>query len=151
MLSRPQHFPDHSDRKFTSSFICNSQCNNKKLNLWSWLYLWLLYFLDFIICKDKMGVPGGSVVKNLPANVGSIPVGKVSWRRKCQHTPIFLPGKSLGQRSLVGYSWWGHKELDVTEWLNMQKQSICLLNIVSIMVPITMWGCIPGGWLIFIK
>ena len=41
-----------------------------------------------------MGVPGGSVVKNLPANVGSIPVGKVSWRRKCQHTPIFLPGKS---------------------------------------------------------
>ena len=30
-------------------------------------------------------------------------------------TPIFLPGKSHGQRNLVGYSPWGHKELDMTE------------------------------------
>ena len=29
-------------------------------------------------------------------------------REKWQHTSIFLPGKSLGQRSLVGYSPWGH-------------------------------------------
>ena len=34
-------------------------------------------------------------------------VGKSSWRRKWQPTPIFLPGKSHGQRSLVGYSPWG--------------------------------------------
>ena len=32
-------------------------------------------------------------------------------------TPIFLPGEFHGQRSLVGYSPWGHKELDMTEWL----------------------------------
>ena len=32
-----------------------------------------------------------------------------------QPTPVFLPGKSHGQRSLVGYSPWGHKELDMTE------------------------------------
>ena len=31
------------------------------------------------------------------------------------HTPVFLPGKSYGQKSLVGYSPWGRKELDTTE------------------------------------
>ena len=34
---------------------------------------------------------------------------KVSWRRKWQLTPVFLPGKSLGQRSLAGYSLWGRR------------------------------------------
>ena len=42
-------------------------------------------------------------------------VRKIPWRRKWQPTPVFLPGKSHGQRSLVGYSLWGHKELDMTE------------------------------------
>ena len=41
-------------------------------------------------------------------------VGKIPWRRKWQSTPVFLPGKSYGQRSLVGYSPWGHKESDPT-------------------------------------
>ena len=34
------------------------------------------------------------------------------WRRKWQPTPVFLPGESHGQRSMAGYSPWGHKELD---------------------------------------
>ena len=38
------------------------------------------------------------------------------WRRKWQSTPVLLPGKSHGQRSLVGYSPWGGKESDTTEW-----------------------------------
>ena len=42
-------------------------------------------------------------------------VGKISWRRKWQPTPVFLPGKSHGQRNLVGYSPWGRKESDTTE------------------------------------
>ena len=42
-------------------------------------------------------------------------VTKIPWRRKCQHTPVFLPGKSHGQRSLAGYSSWGRKESDMTE------------------------------------
>ena len=42
-------------------------------------------------------------------------VGKMSWRRKWQPTLVFLPGESHGQRSLVGYSPWHHKELDTTE------------------------------------
>ena len=35
-----------------------------------------------------------------------------------QPTPIFLPGESHGQRSLVGYSPWSHKESDMTKWLS---------------------------------
>jgi len=62
------------------------------------------------------------VVKNLPANAGntkdasSIPgVGKIPWRRAWQPTPVFLPGKFNGQRSLAGYIPCSSKELDVTE------------------------------------
>ena len=40
---------------------------------------------------------------------------KTPWRRKWQPTPVFLPGNFHGQRSLVGYSPWGHKESDTTE------------------------------------
>ena len=42
-------------------------------------------------------------------------VRTIPWRRKWQPTPVFLPRKSHGQRSLVGYSPWGHKESDTTE------------------------------------
>ena len=42
-------------------------------------------------------------------------VGKIPWRREWQPTTVFLPGKSHGQRSLLGYSPWGHKKLDTTE------------------------------------
>ena len=66
------------------------------------------------------------MVKNLtPASagdtgeVGSIPrLERFPWRRKWQPTPLFLPGKSHGQRNLVGYSLWGRKESDLTERLN---------------------------------
>jgi len=44
-------------------------------------------------------------------------VRKIPWRKKWQPTPGFLPGKSHGQRSLVGYSLWGHKGSDTTEQL----------------------------------
>ena len=68
------------------------------------------------------GFPGGSVVKNLPGSArdtggkGSIPgLGRCPWRRKQQPTPGFLGQKSHGQRSLLGYAPWGHRELDTTE------------------------------------
>ena len=67
------------------------------------------------------GIPGGTVVKNLPANAGaardavSFPwLGRSPGERKRQHTS-FLPGKSHGQRSLVGPTPWGCKELNMTE------------------------------------
>ena len=42
-------------------------------------------------------------------------VGKISWRRKWQPTPIFLPGKYHKQRRLAGYSLWGCKQSEMTE------------------------------------
>ena len=67
-----------------------------------------------------MGFPGSSVIKKLRTAwetretwVRSLgreePLG-----RKWPHTPVFLPGKSSGQRNQVGYSPWGCKESDTT-------------------------------------
>ena len=42
-------------------------------------------------------------------------VGKILWRSKRQPTPVLLPGKSHGQRSVVGYNPWCRKESDTTE------------------------------------
>ena len=36
-------------------------------------------------------------------------VWKISWRRKWQPTPVFLPGKHHGQKSLAGCNPWGHR------------------------------------------
>ena len=61
------------------------------------------------------------VVKNPPANVGTIKrpfdlwVRKIPWKRAWQPTPVFLPGKSHGQRSLMGYSPWSCKDSDTIE------------------------------------
>ena len=58
------------------------------------------------------------MVKNLPrmqeTRVLSL-IKKIPWRREWLPIPVFLPGESHGQRSLVGYSPWGHKESDTTE------------------------------------
>ena len=68
------------------------------------------------ICCIKQcleGFPGGSVVKNLPAmqETWIQSLGQEDhWRRAQQPTPAFLPGESHGQKNLLGYSPWGHKE-----------------------------------------
>ena len=67
------------------------------------------------------------VVKNLLANAGDTgDSGSILWsgrgngrRRKWELTPLFLSGKSHGQRTLAGYSPCGHKELNTTEQLSM--------------------------------
>ena len=48
------------------------------------------------------------------------------WRRKWQPTPVLLPGKFHGRRSVVGYSPWGRKESDTTEWLHSITHSLLL-------------------------
>ena len=58
------------------------------------------------------------MVKNLPAMQETwvqFLVGKIPWRKEWQPTPVFLPGDTHGQRSLVGYSPRSCKELTVTE------------------------------------
>ena len=71
-----------------------------------------MYTLGFLVAQS---------VKNPPAmqetQVQSLG-REIPWRRKQQPTPVFLPGQSHGQRSLVGYSPWGRKETDMTEGLN---------------------------------
>ena len=78
---------------------------------WWWAF-WLVKY-DF---------PGGTDGKSVCLQCrrpGFNPwVRKIPWRRKWQPTPVLLPGKSQGQRSLVGYSPWGRKESDTTEWLH---------------------------------
>ena len=65
-----------------------------------------------------MAFAGGSAVKNSPCRCRRFRfntwVRKITWKRKWQHTPVFLPGKFHGQRRLVGYSPWGCKKSDVT-------------------------------------
>ena len=69
-----------------------------------------------LIVKSPVSGPGrGPPSCNKSAcNAVHPSVGKISWRRKWQLTLVFLPGKSRGQRSMVGYSPWSHKELDMT-------------------------------------
>ena len=57
------------------------------------------------------------VVKNPPANAGDIKdteSGRSPREGNSNTTPIFLPGKSHGERSLVGYSPWHRKESEMT-------------------------------------
>ena len=85
---------------------------NKELENKQYLKLW---YQASLVC---------SVVKNLPAvqdtRVQSL-VEEIPWRREWLPTPVFLPGKSHGQRSLAGYSPRGHRELGTTERLSMAQ------------------------------
>ena len=71
--------------------------------------------------KMYLGFPGSANGKEpacqcrIPKRRGFHPwIRKILWSRKWQPTPVFLPGKFHGQRSLEGYSLWGHKESDMT-------------------------------------
>jgi len=86
--------------------------------------------LGHSVLPQATGIPSGTVVKNPPANVGdardsgSILGSGRSPRRKWQPTPVFLPEKSHGQRSLVAYSPWGHKELDTSEHTHVAQEAV---------------------------
>ena len=53
------------------------------------------------------------------------------WRRKWQPTPVFLPGESQGQRSLVSYRLLGRTESDTTEVTQHQQQQLLLQVIIT--------------------
>ena len=86
-------------------------------------------------------------VKNLPAmwETWVQSLGQEDpWRRKWEPTPVFLPGEFHGQRSLAGYSPWGHKELITTEQiyryssfpLSYIHTYICMRVLVTQLCPI---------------
>ena len=68
-------------------------------------------------------------------------VGKIHWKRKWQPTPVLLPGKSRGQRSLVGYSPWGRKESDATEATEHRRGTHMAVALASASPVI--WDCKP--------
>ena len=53
-------------------------------------------------------------------------LGLSRWRRQWHPTPVLLPGKSHGWRSLVGCSPWGCEESDTTEWLHFHFSLSCI-------------------------
>ena len=85
-------------------------------------------FLGLLVLR---GFPGGSVGKESACSAGDLGLipgsGRHPWRREWLPTPVFLAGESHGQRSLVGYSSWGHRELDLagrlTHWLGRGEQT----------------------------
>ena len=73
------------------------------------MYLFFFFF-HFLKLYGTRGKESTCQCRRLK-RYGSDPwVRKIPWRRKWQPAPVFLPGKSHGQRSLVGYSPWGRKE-----------------------------------------
>ena len=94
------------------------------------------------------GFPGGIVVKNPPVNAGDTRdpwVWKIPWRKKWQPTPLFLDGKSHGQRNLVGYSQCGCRE-SAKQQQGMSHQSPCYgpaINL-SLFQSQTFWYCLAS-------
>ena len=85
------------------------------------------------MCISALDFPGGSVIKNLPANseatgdVGWIPgLGRTPEGGKWQPTPVFLPGKSHEQGSLVGYTVHGvtKTQTQLSNWAQTHMFSI---------------------------
>ena len=87
-----------------SLLVCRNRIEFFYADLLSYRLLWWLRWQS--VCL-QCGRPGFSPW-----------VGKSPWRRKWQSTPVLLPRKSHGQRSLAGYSPRGRKESDTTERLH---------------------------------
>ena len=90
-------------------------------------------------CAHGEGFPGGTSGKEPACQCRRCGlrscIGKIPWRRAWQPTPVFLPRESHGQRSLAGYSPWGCKELDKTQWQHVAcRSSISPLGLDSAFV-----------------
>ena len=132
------------------ALLSNKYCHSAAFCLWI-CPLILSSKNDFTSTMLFADFPSGSVVKNPPSNQESHRshrfnpwVRKIPWRRAWQPTALFLPGESHGQKTLVGYSLWGLKQSDTTEWLSMlfmkvvkkvnPKSSHCKENLMSLIL-----------------
>ena len=81
----------------------------------------LEWMIERWLWQNQEWFPDALVVKNVPASAGDMRCGfdpwvrKIPWKRAWQPTPVFLPGKPHGQRSLAGYSPWVRK---IWTWLS---------------------------------
>ena len=94
--------------------------------LWgAWVRICIFFIFKFFLITGPTRESSGSAVKKLPDDAGVQETQVQSLGREdpleeeMQPTPVFLSGESHGQRSLVGYSPWGPKELDTAERLSM--------------------------------
>ena len=69
------------------------------------------------------------VVKNPPANAGDLRDMFAPWRRAQKPTPVFLPGKSHGQRSLADYSPWRCRV--VHDLATKQQQKVYISEVIQ--------------------
>ena len=107
------------------SYTQNKDCISNVLIGWLTGLYKLIHIKHTMAPSSYLGLPwwlGGKEPTCLCRRLWFDPrVGKIPWKRKWHSTPVFLPGKIHGQRGLVGYSPWGHKESDMTWWLNNSK------------------------------
>ena len=97
-------FPLHFSRKWQYTFKITLMCQKRLGGL-----IWLRWASQVTELENQPAI-------RRRRRFGFNPwCGKILWRRAWQPTPVFLLGKSHGQRSLAGYSTWGRKELDMTE------------------------------------
>ena len=82
------------------------------------LYKYPLLPPKYIVCGSPWWLSGRKLSCQCRTHWSNPWVGKIPWRRKWQPTPVFLPGKSHGQRSLGGYSPGVAKESDMMYQLN---------------------------------
>ena len=78
-------------------------------------------------------------------------IGNIPWRRKWQPTPVFLPGKSHGQRSLEDYSPWGQKRVGhdlATKWQIITRSLYLLTTFIQFPIVCLWW---PQIWCPFLK
>ena len=114
-------------------YLCEDSINPQYLSISQHLSQWLAIMspdctvsiykartvvLRILVYPAHRGFPGGTSGKEPMCQCrrhkrrGFYPwVGKISWRKKWQPIPVFLPGKSHGQRSLMGYSPQQHKRV----------------------------------------
>ena len=97
---------------------------------WSCLYSWIAKnFRILLECKrGKCCWLHEHQGKNLHQQKDYIllKVQMIIWRRQWHPTPVFMPGKSHGWRSLVDYSPWGHEESDTNERLHFHFSLSCI-------------------------
>ena len=87
----------------------------------NWVLFWWTMLSKSLI---QFSVDGWSCVPSLLWSGFDPWVRKIHWRRKWQPTPVLLPGRSHGLRSLVDYSPWDHKESDTTERLHFHYREV---------------------------
>ena len=108
------------------------------------------------VCDPKDCCPPGSsvyrisqgrIMDRLPFCRFNPQVRKILWRRKWQPTPVFLPGKSHAQRSLVGCSSWGHKGVGCKLAAKQQQTAIpgslpktISDNCLKFHLPVVLWS-----------